>query len=155
MWTSFRPRVAHHADDLAAGGAAHDGVVDQHHPLALEQGADRIELELHSEVANTLARLDEGAPHIVIADQAEAKRNAAFGGIADGGRDAGIGHRDDDIGLDRRFPRQLPSQSLTARLHRTSEHHAVGPREVDVLENATDCGAAGKRKASDAFRVRR
>src|SRR5262249_30873025 len=45
----FGPRVAHHADDLTAGGAAHDGVVDQHHALALEQRAHRVQLELHSE----------------------------------------------------------------------------------------------------------
>ena len=34
-----RPRLAHHAHDLARGGAAHDRVVDQHHPPALDAPA--------------------------------------------------------------------------------------------------------------------
>jgi hypothetical protein len=31
--------VAHHLDDLLGGGAAHDRIVHQDHPLALEHGA--------------------------------------------------------------------------------------------------------------------
>src|ERR1019366_3377020 len=44
--------LAHHADDLAAGGATHDGIVHQHDALALEQVAHRVELELEAEIAN-------------------------------------------------------------------------------------------------------
>ena len=132
----FRACVADHAHDLAAGGAAHDGVVDQHHALAFEQSAHRIQLQLHSEVAHALPRLDERAADVVIADQAEAERNAALGGVAHGRGHAGIGHRHNEIGVGRGFPRQLPSQPFAAGLHRASEHHAVGPREINVLENA-------------------
>ena len=42
MWTSVvAPALAHHADDFAAGGAADDGIVDQHHALAFEERAAR------------------------------------------------------------------------------------------------------------------
>jgi len=60
---------AQHLDDLAARGAAHDRVVDDDHPLALDHRAHRVELELDAEVADRLARLDEGAPDVVVADQ--------------------------------------------------------------------------------------
>jgi microcystin-dependent protein len=32
-----RAGLPHHAHDLAAGGAAHDGIVHQHHALAFQQ----------------------------------------------------------------------------------------------------------------------
>ena len=68
-----RPGLADHAHDLARGGAAHDRVVDQHDALALEHLAHRVELELDAEVPDRLLRLDEGAPDVVVADQAPAR----------------------------------------------------------------------------------
>ena len=64
-----RARAAHHADDLAAGGAAHDRIVDQNHALAFQQMPDRIEFQLHAEIANGLRGLNKRPAHIVIADQ--------------------------------------------------------------------------------------
>ena len=96
-----RARAAHHADDLARGGAAHDRIVHQNHALAFQQMAHRVQLQLDAEVANGLRRLDERAAHVVIADQRLAERNARFGGIADGGGDARIGHRHHHVGIHR------------------------------------------------------
>ena len=63
--------VAHHLHDLHRGGAAHDRIVDQHDALAVDHGAVGAVLEAHAELADVLRRLDEGAPDIVVADDAE------------------------------------------------------------------------------------
>ena len=63
-----------HADNLAAGGAANEGIVDQHDALALQQVPHRIQLQLDAEIADRLRRLDEGAADVVIADQRLAVR---------------------------------------------------------------------------------
>ncbi len=86
-----RAGVAHHLHDLEAGRAAHDRIVDQHDALARDQRAIGIVLELDAEVADLVARLDERAPDIVRADDAEFERNARFLRIADRGGRTRIG----------------------------------------------------------------
>jgi len=71
-----RPGSADHLDDLPAGRAPDDRVVDEHDALILEQAANRVQLYLDAEVANRLRRLDEGAAHVVVADEPEAHRHA-------------------------------------------------------------------------------
>src|SRR3546814_1805933 len=75
--------LSHHLDDLGRGGAAHDGIVDQDDPLALDIGAVGIVLQLDAEMADLVGRLDEGAADIMVADDAELEGNATLGGIAD------------------------------------------------------------------------
>src|SRR4029077_12651435 len=140
----FCPRIADHAHDLAAGGAAHDGVVNQNYAFAFEQGTHRVQLQLHTEVAHALPRLDESTTHVVIANESEAKRNAALGGIPDGGRHTGVRHGDYEVGLGRSFPRQLSSQAFATDLYRTPEHHAVRSREINVLKNTTRLRSHGR-----------
>ena len=94
-----RARLPHHAHDLAAGGAAHDGIVHQHHALAFQQMPHRVQLQLHAEIADGLRGLDERAAHVVIADQRLAERHARFGRIADGRRHARVRHRHHHVGL--------------------------------------------------------
>ena len=47
-------------------------------------------------------RLDERAADVVVADQAHLERQPGLLGVADGGRHAGVGHRDHDVGAARR-----------------------------------------------------
>src|SRR5882757_4853949 len=108
------PRIANHANDLPAGRAAHDGVVDQDYALALEQTAHRIQLELHAEIADSLLGFDKSASYIVIANESEAERNAAFCGVSQSGGDAGIWNRDDEVRIHRHFFCQLATQRLAA-----------------------------------------
>ena len=75
--------AAHHLDDLHRGGAAHDRIVDQDDPLALDHGAVGVVLQAHAEMADMVGGLDEGAADIVVADDAELERHARLGGIAD------------------------------------------------------------------------
>ena len=50
-----RAGIAHHLDDLHAGRAADDRIVDQHDPLALDQRAVGVVLQLDAEVADFLS----------------------------------------------------------------------------------------------------
>ena len=70
-------------------------------PLAPDHLAQRVELEPDAELADRLARLDEGAADVGVLDQALAVRDAGLLGVADRGRGAGLRHRDDQVGLDR------------------------------------------------------
>src|SRR5215469_12869475 len=74
----FGSGLANHADDFAAGGAADDGIVDQHHAPAFDEAADGIELELDAEIADGLRRLDKRAADVVIANQTHAEGNCGF-----------------------------------------------------------------------------
>ena len=132
--------AADHAHDLAAGGAAHDGIVQQDHALAFEQGAHRVQFQLDSEIAHGLARLDKSASDIVVADQPEAQRKSALRGISNRGGNAGVGHGNDNVGFRRGFARQLSSETFPAFLHGPTEHHAIGTREIHVLEDAARLG---------------
>src|SRR5260370_26184085 len=132
----FCADVAEHADDLAAGGAAHDGIIDEHDALAFDQSTDGIELELHAEIADSLRRLDKSAADVVIANQAHAEGNFGFERVADGCGHAGIGHGDDDIGVDRMLSREKAAEHLAAFVHGAAEDDAVRAGKIDVLENA-------------------
>ena len=81
-----RAGFPHHLHDLDAGGAAHDRIVDQHDALALDHRAVGVVLHPDAELADRLRRLDEGAPDIVVADDAEFERQPACARIADRGR---------------------------------------------------------------------
>src|SRR5229473_1347233 len=74
----FGAGFAYHADDFAAGGAAHNGVVHQHDALTFNQAADRVELQLHAKIADGLRRLDERASNVVIVFFSMARRNPRF-----------------------------------------------------------------------------
>src|SRR3546814_6766537 len=83
-------------------------------------GAVGVVLQLDAEMADLLRRLDEGAADVVIAGDADLEGNAGLGGVADGRRYAGIGHRHDDVGFDRRLSGQLAADPLTDL--RSEEH---------------------------------
>ena len=139
----LRAGRAHHLHDLAAGRPAHDRIVDQHDALPGEDALDRVELHLDAEVANRLRRLDERAADVVIADQAEAQRQLRLFRIADRGAHARVGNRHDDVGGDAGLARQQPPEVGAHLVDALPEHLAVGPREVDVLEDAVRRACAG------------
>src|SRR3954452_3951047 len=91
--------IAHHLHDLHAGGAAHDGIVDEDDALAVDQSRIGVVLQLDAEVPNFLARLNEGPADIVRADDAELERNSRCLGEADCRRHAAIRHRHHIVSL--------------------------------------------------------
>src|SRR6185312_15765495 len=78
----FGPGIANQAHDFPAGGAANDGVINQHNDFSRKQAAYRVELELDAEVAHALLRLDKSPANIMVANQSEAKRNSSLGRVA-------------------------------------------------------------------------
>src|SRR6516164_7358961 len=127
--------VAHDAHDLFRGGAAHERIVDQDDALAFDRGAVGVVFHLHAGFANALGRLNEGAAHIVVADDAEFEGHAGMLAVADGSRYAGIRHRHHDIHRDVTFARELRAESLADVVHRSSSDDGVRPREIDIFED--------------------
>ena len=132
-----RARVAQHLHDLARRVAAHDRVVDDHEPPAAHDLGQRVELQPQAVLAQLLAGLDEGPRHVAVLDeavvlgQAGRAREAARRGVA------GVGHRDDEVGRRRgRLARQDLPHPPARGLQDVAAHARVGPREVDVLEDA-------------------
>ena len=140
----LRPELLQHAHNLLRGGAAHDRVVDEHDALPGHNLPDRIQLHLHAEVADGLLRLDERPPDVVIADQSELERNAGFLRVAERGEEAGIGDGNDDIRVHWMLARKLCSEALPGLSDVGAEDDGVGPREVDVLEDAPRLALRGE-----------
>src|SRR6266446_6566793 len=131
-----RAGVAHHADDLFRGGAAHQRIVDQDDALALDRGAVRIVLHAHAEFAHALGRLNEGASDVMVSDDAELERHAGMLAVADRGGYPGIRHRHHDVHLDMAFARELGAERLSYFIYRSPADDGIRPREVDVFDDA-------------------
>ena len=101
-------------------------------------------LELDAQLADALLGLDEGAPHVVVADDAELEGNAALLGIADGRGNAGVGDRDDHVGARGGLAGELGAHLLAQIIDVAPGHDRVGPGEVDVLEDAGARRASGE-----------
>ena len=93
-------------------------------------------LSLHAHVADRVAGLDEGAADIVVADDAELEGNAGLLGKADRRRRARIGHRHDDVGLDRALERELRADALPDVVDVAALDRRIGPGEIDIFEDA-------------------
>ena len=73
--------LAHHLHDLEAGGAAHDRIVDQDDAPVRDQRAIGVVLQLYTEVADVVGRLDECAADILGPEQADFPGEAGGAGI--------------------------------------------------------------------------
>ena len=131
-----RAGLAQQLDDSRRGGAAHDRVVDHGHAAPVEHRLERVVLEVRAEVADALVGLDEGAPHVAVLDQPLGVGQAGFVGVADGVRGGGVGHADHDVGVGRVLAGELAAHPLAGLEGEPSVEEGVGPREVDVLEDA-------------------
>src|SRR3546814_486409 len=107
-----RTCVTHHLHDLQRCRAAHDAVIDKDNALAVDEGTVCIVLQLHAQMADLVARLDEGAANIVGTDDPQFEGNARLLGIADRGRDAAVGNGNHIVGLDRIFDGKLRTDCL-------------------------------------------
>src|SRR5262245_43590998 len=132
----LRARAAAHLDDLLARRPPHDRVVDEDDPLPLEDGPRGVELDADAEVADLLARLDEGAADVVVPDEPHVEGDARRPRVTERREHAGVRNRHDDVRVRRLLPEQLLAEALPHRLDRLPEHDAVRPREVHVLEDA-------------------
>src|SRR5438094_1209282 len=131
-----RAGVAQHADDLARRVAAPDRVVDDDEPLAADDLGKRVELQPQAVLAQLLAGLDERPRDVAVLDEAVVLRQPGRPRHAARRRVAGVGHRDDEVGVDRRLAPQDLAHPPARGLQDVAAHPRVGPREVDVLEDA-------------------
>ncbi len=123
-------------DDAGGGGAAHDGVIHQHHPLALDGAGHHVQLDAHAVFALLLAALNEGAADVFILDEADAVGDAALLRVAERRIQTGIRHADDHIGLHGVLLCQEPACLLAGLVHRAALDDAVRAGEIDELEHA-------------------
>ena len=127
-------RLAQHPDDRALRVAAHDRIIHHNDPLAGDDIPQRVQLEADAALPDRLARLDEGPADVGVLDQPLAVGDAAGLRVADGGRGAGLRHRDDQVGLDRVLGSQHPADLHPGGLHAAPGDGGVRPGQVDVLE---------------------
>ena len=118
MCTSVAPASRRSFTMCAAGGAAHDGIVHEHHALALHRGRHGIELDAHEVLAIRLRRLNERAADILVFDKAQTIGNAALARVANGRVNARIRHADDHIRLYGMLQRQKLRRALPRHVHR-------------------------------------
>ena len=111
-------------------------VVDQHDALAGDDGAVGAVLEPDAELADMLGRLDEGAPDIVVADDAELVGDTRLLGISYGGGNSRVRDRYDDIGCGGSFTGQLRAAGLADVVDAAAADDRVRPGEVDIFEDA-------------------
>src|SRR5471032_2707441 len=130
-----------HLDDLLAGGAAHDGVIHQHHVLATELEFDGVELLAHGLLARSLPRHDESTTDVTVLDEAFAELDAQVVGQFQGSGTAGVRNRDDHVdvvvrALAQDLVGQLLAHAQTRLVDRDAVDDRVRTRQVDVFENA-------------------
>ena len=131
-----RASLAQHPDEGALGVAADDRVVDDDEALARDDVRERVELEPDAELAQRLRRLDERASDVGVLGEALPNGMPDCLGVADRGRRARLGHGDDEVGLDGVLARPACGPSRRARRAPAAGDRGVGPRQVDVLEDA-------------------
>ena len=102
-----------------------------------------------------LLGLDEGAPDVVVADEAELEGQPRLLGVADGGEDAAVGDRRDEVGVGGSLARELGAQALAHLGDGVAEDDAVGAREVDVLEDAARAARDLRQVVASRARPRR
>ena len=125
-----------HLDNFLAGRTTDDRIVDDRHSVAFQELAHRVQLDFDPEVPDGFLRLDKGPPHVVIADQAELKRDPGGARKAESSSHAGIGNRYHKICVCRMLSGQLLSHLVATRMHTSLEDSGVGPGKVDVFKDA-------------------
>src|SRR5829696_6386840 len=129
-------------DQLAAGVAAHDGVVHDDHPVAFDHARQRVELEPDAELAHTVGRLDKSSPYVAVLYEAFRVRDAAPLRVADRRHHPRIGDRDDHVGLGRRLLRQDLAHPVPGACDLATIKSRVGTGEVHVLEDTESAARA-------------
>ena len=148
-------RLIHHLHDLDRGGAAHDR---SRRPARCACRAITLRLALCLSLTPSARICCVGSmkvrPDIVVADDAELEGDARGRGVAERRGHAGIGHRDHDVGLGRRFARQLGRPySCGPRRRSARPTSTVGAREIDIFEDAGARRAAAGRGSAISIAV--
>ena len=136
MCTSVAPRLAQQTHDARAGGAAHDGIVHQHHALALHRGRHGVQFDAHEVLALGLRGLYERAGDVLALDKADAVGDAALPRVAQRRVEAAVRHADDHVGLHGVLQRQERAGAHARHVDARTVDHGIRAGKVDVLEHA-------------------
>ena len=131
-----RAGLAQHLHELSLRGAAHDGVVDHDDALAGDVLAQRVELHAHRRLAHRLAGGDEAAADVAVLHQALAVRDAAHPSEAFSRRNPRLRYAHHHVGFDGCLHGELFAHTHPGLMDVVAVEHAVGPGEVDELEQA-------------------
>ena len=123
-------------DDLLRGGAADNGIVDEHETLALNVFDERGQFHLNAQFAQLLVGGNERPVDVAALDHALAVRNATDFTEAQRRRYAAVRYRDDDVGFTGVLNRQTRAHSLASTVEQLPEHLAVGSCKVNELKEA-------------------
>ena len=127
--------VHQHRHELLHRVAPHDRVVDDHDSLARDL-VERVELESDPLPAELLVGLDERPPDVAVLDQPLVVRDPGGFREADRGGRARVRNRHHEVGLDGRLGCEALPHAHARAVHLGAAESRVGPREVDVLEDA-------------------
>src|SRR5688572_11915771 len=128
--------VTHEADQRLGRCAADDRVVDDHHAFPADHAGNGVVLDLDPKVADRLSGLDEGPPYVVVADQTELEWEPAYLRVSESRGVAGVRDREHTVGVHRMLAGELAAQSPAGLVDAHAVQCRVGPREVDLLEDA-------------------
>ena len=136
------PRIPEQPDDLGAGRAANNAVVDHDNALAGDGLPDDIELDAHGIFPHGLLRLNKAPADILVLDKTDPVGDPALLRIAKRGIESGIRNADHHICPDRMIPCKEPPRADAGMMHRDSADHRIRPCKVDVFKNAEARGLA-------------
>ena len=134
--TALAPSSRSLATRVRDGGAAHDGVVHHVEASVLDHGAHGIDLHAHAELPHALGGLNEGAAHVVVADEGVFVGHAGFLRHAEGGVDARVREGNDAFGVGHGFADEVAAHALAALIGVFAEEAGVGAREIDEFKDA-------------------
>ena len=131
-----RAGAAEQGHDLLGGGAADDRIVDDDEAPPANDVSERVELHADTALAHRLRWLDERPAHVAVADHALAVRQTRPLGESGRRGRAGIGHRHDEVGVDRVLHGQLHTHQAPRLVEAAALHVGVRAGEVDEFEHA-------------------
>ena len=92
--------------------------------------------EANPHVADLLCGLNKSTANIMVANNAELKRGVGFLGKAERGRNAAIGHGNDDINISGCFLREALSHTFAHVINAFTADNAVRTREINKFKYA-------------------
>ena len=128
--------LAQHRHQALRGGAANQRIIHYDYPFARQHFADRAVLQPHLEVSSRLRGLDEGAAHIVVADQPELEGDAGLLGEAEGGGVRGIRNRNDRVRFRWLLDGELSAERPPSTIHGLAPQPGIRAGEVHQFEDA-------------------
>ena len=102
--------ISEHLINFSTGGCPNDGIIHSDNSLAFEQFFYWIQLDLNTEMANSLLGFDERSSYVVISYHPELQGDFRFSRITLGGWESRSWNRNDHIHVYRRFLGELSSK---------------------------------------------